>query len=89
MYSLAALAGVVLILPPIIGNPYYIGVLVFVGIYSLITIGLSLLIGYAGQISLGHAAFFGLGAYTSGILSTRFGLSPWLGVVAAVFLTCG
>jgi len=89
LYSLAALAGVVLILPPIIGNPYYIGVLVFVGIYSLITIGLSLLIGYAGQISLGHAAFFGLGAYTSGILSTRFGLSPWLGVVAAVFLTCG
>jgi len=83
------LTGIVLILPPLIGNPYYIGILVFVGIYSLITIGLSLLIGYSGQISLGHAAFFGLGAYTSGIFSTRFGLSPWLGMVAAIFLSCG
>lgn len=84
MYSLLILSGVILILPPLIGNPYYIGVLVFVGIYSLITVGLSLLMGYTGQISLGHAAFFGIGAYTSGILSTRFAVSPWLGMATAV-----
>lgn len=88
LYSLIVLAVIILILPPIIGNPYYVGVLVFVGIYSLITVGLSLLMGYAGQISLGHAAFFGLGAYTSGILSTRFGVSPWMGMIAGVFLSC-
>ena len=53
-------------------------VMVFVGIYSIITIALCLLMGYAGQISLGHAAFFGLGAYISGVITTRYGLNPWL-----------
>lgn len=89
LYALIVLTGLVIILPFLIGNPYYIGILVFLGIYTLITIGLSLLIGYTGQISLGHAAFFGIGAYTSGILSTRFGISPWLGMLAAIFLTAG
>jgi len=89
LYSLLVLVGIIFALPLIVRNPYYVGILVFVGIYSLITIGLSLLMGYAGQISLGHAAFFGLGAYTSGILSTRFGFSPWFGMFTAVFLTAG
>lgn len=87
--SLLILAGVILALPLGLGNSYYLNVLVFVGIYSLITIGLSLLMGYTGQISLGHAAFFGLGAYTSGVLSTKFGVSPWLALLAAIFLTGG
>lgn len=89
LQALLFLTLLIIVLPFIIVNPYYIGILVFLGIYSLITIGLSLLIGYAGQISLGHAAFFGIGAYTSGILSTRFGLSPWFGMLAAIFLACG
>src|SRR5262249_38684267 len=38
--------------------------------------------GYAGQVSLGHAAFFGLGAYAAALLGTRWGISPWLGLVA-------
>lgn len=83
------LAGVILALPLGLGNSYYLNVLVFVGIYSLITIGLSLLMGYAGQISLGQAAFFGLGAYTSGVLSAKFGISPWLALLAAIFVTGG
>jgi branched-chain amino acid transport system permease protein len=89
MLSLLILAAVVLALPLGLGNSYYLNVLVFVGIYSLITIGLSLLMGYTGQISLGQAAFFGLGAYTSGVLSTKFGVSPWLGLLAAIFVTGG
>lgn len=89
MLSLLILAGVILALPLGLGNSYYLNVLVFVGIYSLITIGLSLLMGYTGQISLGHAAFFGLGAYTSGVLSTKFGVSPWLALLAAIFVTGG
>jgi len=87
--SLLILAGVMLALPLGLGNSYYLNVLVFVGIYSLITIGLSLLMGYTGQISLGHAAFFGLGAYTSGVLSTKFGVSPWFALLAAIFVTGG
>lgn len=87
--SLLIVAGVILALPLGLGNSYYLNVLVFVGIYSLITIGLSLLMGYTGQISLGHAAFFGIGAYTSGVLSTKFGVSPWLALLAAIFVTGG
>jgi branched-chain amino acid transport system permease protein len=63
---------------------HYTDIMVFVGIYCLITIGLSLLMGYAGQISIGHAAFFGIGAYTSAILTTRFDLNPWVAMLAGV-----
>lgn len=67
---------------------HYLDVLVFAGIYTLIAIGLSLLMGYAGQISLGHAAFFGIGAYISGILTVQYDWNPWfcmvMGVIAAI-----
>ena len=66
---------------------HYLDVMVFVGIYCLVTMGLSLLMGYAGQISLGHAAFFGLGAYTSGILCVNFSFSPWLAMLAGAVIT--
>ncbi len=56
---------------------HYPDILVFAGIYCLITIGLSILMGYAGQISIGHAAFFGIGAYVSAILTVRYGFNPW------------
>jgi branched-chain amino acid transport system permease protein len=66
---------------------HYPDIMIFAGIYSLIVIGLSLLMGYAGQISLGQAAFFGIGAYFSGVLTTSYGFNPWLcmllGAVAA------
>jgi len=58
------------------GNEYFLSLLVFMGINGLITMGLSLLMGYAGQISLGHAAFFGLGAYSSGVLTTKYSMPP-------------
>jgi branched-chain amino acid transport system permease protein len=51
--------------------------MVYVGIYSVVTIALCLLMGYAGQISLGHASFFGIGAYISGVITSRYGLNPW------------
>lgn len=84
--SVIALIACLLVFPAIIRSPYYISVLVFVGIYSMITIGLSLLMGYAGQISLGHAAYFAIGAYTSAILTTRYGLSPWLAFLSGLVL---
>jgi branched-chain amino acid transport system permease protein len=63
-----------LVLMAALRNPYYVGILIFLGINIIITIGLSLLMGYAGQISLGQAAFFGIGAYTSGVLTTKLGM---------------
>lgn len=82
--AIAALVAVLTILPLILRNPYYIGVLVFIGIYCLITTGLSLLMGYAGQISIGHAAFFAIGAYTSGLLTTKVELPPLLAFFLAI-----
>lgn len=71
------------------GIQHYIDIMVFVGIFSLITMGLSLLMGYAGQISLGHAAFFGIGAYTSAVLTGKFGFNPWVAFLIGIFLTAG
>jgi len=84
--ALLILAVAIALLPLAISNIYYLGILVFVGIYTIITIGLSLLMGYAGQISLGHAAFFGLGAYASGILTVHLDIPPvWAALLAAAF----
>ena len=60
---------------------HYMDVMVFVGIYSMVTMGLCLLMGYAGQISLGHASFFGLGAYISGVMTVKYGVNPWFCVL--------
>ncbi len=70
---------------PAIDN--YPDIMVFAGIYSLMTLGLSMLMGYAGQISLGHAAFFGIGAYVSAILTATFGLNPWFCMLAGAVIT--
>ncbi|MGA1825500.1 MAG: branched-chain amino acid ABC transporter permease [bacterium] len=73
--------------PLLVTNKYYISVMVVVGFHSLIVIGLGMVMGYAGQISLGHAAFYGLGAYSSGILCTRYHLNPWLAILCGLIIT--
>jgi len=67
---------------------HYLDVMVFAGIFSMVTLGLSMLMGYAGQISLAQAAFFGIGAYSSGILTAHFGWSPPAAVPVGVLLSC-
>lgn len=71
------------------GNEYFITIFVFWGINAIIAMGLCLLMGYAGQISLGHAAFFGLGAYSSGILTTKYSLPPIGGIICGIILAGG
>lgn len=68
-------------------NPYYVDIVVFWMIYLLLGLGLNLITGYAGQVSLGHAAFYGIGAYTSAILSVKYGWNAWLSMAAAVVVT--
>lgn len=68
---------------------HYVDVMVFVGIYSLVTVGLCLLMGYAGQISLGHASFFGLGAYVSGVITARYGVNPWFCILLGMVVSGG
>ncbi len=57
--------------------------LTLIGISTMVTVGLCLLMGYTGQVSLGQAAFFGTGAYISAILSTRYNINPWLAMLIA------
>ena len=82
----AGLVVIVLVLPLVFDQPYHVGIGVTVGIYAIATMGLIMLMGYAGQISLGQAAFYGIGAYSSGILTTRYDLSPWLALLVGAAL---
>ena len=83
--GLLLLAAVVVALPLLFPKNYFVTVVgVAVGFHVILAVALNLLIGYAGQISLGHAAFFGLGAYTSAILTTRYDWSPWLAMLAGL-----
>jgi branched-chain amino acid transport system permease protein len=66
---------------------YHYTVGITVGLWVLLAMGQNIITGYAGQISLGHAAFFGIGAYTSAILSTKYGVSFWLALPSAVVTT--
>lgn len=87
--GLAALALALALLPLTLGNAYLYDVAILAGFNAIVCVGLNLLIGYAGQISLGHAAFFGLGAYASGILTTRYGWPPLLALLAGAVLVGG
>lgn len=87
---LLAGAGVALALPLVVQDRYLQHVLVLSCIASLLALSFNLLCGYAGLLNLGHAAFFGVGAYASALTSMHLGLSPWLtlpvgGLVAAAF----
>jgi branched-chain amino acid transport system permease protein len=73
---------VMLVLPLAVKSSFAIDILIRVLLFAFIGTAWNLLGGYAKQLSLGHAAFFGLGAYTSTILQIDFGISPWLGMIA-------
>ena len=79
--TVCGLAGLLLLTPLVVRNPYNLGILNLIGLYVIVVLGLNLFIGYAGQISLGHAAFFGLGAYGSAVLTATYHLPPWPAMV--------
>ena len=90
-HLLLAIAGVVaLLLFPIANtNPYYIHLLETIMIYAIVLFGLDIVVGYTGQVSLGHAGLFGLGAYTAGVLVFKLAMPFWVTVPAAILLTAG
>jgi branched-chain amino acid transport system permease protein len=81
------LAAIIVLLALTLENDYYLSLLNFIGIHTMLVVGLNLLMGYGGQISLGHAAFFGLGAYASGILTATYGVNPWLALLAGLVIS--
>lgn len=82
--SLAGAGAAVAALPLALPSSYVAGTLVFIGLNALAALGLSLVMGFAGQVSLGQAAFFAIGAYTSGVLSAAHGWNPWASLAVAV-----
>lgn len=72
-----------LVLFPFVANPYLLYVANMIGFAVIAALGLNLLTGFTGQISLGHAAFVGVGGYTAAILMTRLDLSFWLALPCA------
>ncbi len=85
--GMAALALVIAILPIGLTNDYFYDVAILVALNAIVCVGLNLLVGYAGQISLGHAGFFGCGAYGSAILASRYGWPPLAALCVATLAT--
>jgi branched-chain amino acid transport system permease protein len=83
--AILALGGA-LVFPILFPDPYSLHMAILVGIYGLLAISLNLLLGYTGQLSLGHAAFFGVGAYLSSLLFLNLGVPMWGGMALAL---CG
>ena len=72
-----------------ITNPYYIHLLETIMIYAIVLFGLDIVVGYTGQVSLGHAGLFGVGAYTAGVLVMKLAAPLWITLPTAVLVTAG
>ena len=79
-----ALVGAV---PLAIHNPYYIHLIETIMIYAIVLFGLDIVVGYTGQVSLGHAGLFGIGSYTAGVLVTKLGAPLMVALIAATGVT--
>ena len=75
------------LVPFVCPNSYIMQIILNILVYVILAMGLNLLTGFTGILSLGHAAFFGIGAYTSALLSTNFGLPFWFTLIAAIVIT--
>jgi len=79
---------ITIIFPKILDSNYWLNLINLAISYSVACIGLNIVLGYAGQLSLAQAGFWGLGAYTSAILTTQFGVPVWIGLIAS-FIVAG
>ncbi|HEX5864808.1 MAG TPA: branched-chain amino acid ABC transporter ATP-binding protein/permease [Casimicrobiaceae bacterium] len=88
-FGRAAFAVLVVLLAilPLVAPPFWVTLGNYIGLYSIVALGLVLLTGVAGQTSFGQAAFVGLGAYTTAYLTTRYGMSPWLTLPIGLVIT--
>ena len=82
LITLAAVAAAVALLPLFVKDVYIQNIIVLTLMYTALSQSWNILGGYCGQISLGHAIYFGIGAYTSTLLFTKLGITPWLGMLA-------
>lgn len=76
----------VIIILPFISNSFFLSMMILIGLYALVGTGLTMLMGYAGQISLGHAAFYGIGAYSTAIMTGTYGLPSVIGIIVGLII---
>jgi branched-chain amino acid transport system permease protein len=86
-YLACALALLVLLACPLLLRPYELSLMIYIGIYAIGALGLNILTGFTGQISLGHGAFFGFGAFASTYFSNRYGIPVALAIPLGALLT--
>ncbi|WP_025270135.1 branched-chain amino acid ABC transporter permease [Hippea sp. KM1] len=84
--AICVFVAVMLLIGVVESNPFVLNMLSVAAISSIVVMGLNILSGFAGQISLGHAGFVGLGAYISAIISIKFGISPWISMFITAFV---
>src|SRR5262249_56534468 len=84
--TLAILPVGYLVLPLFVKTSYYQMILTLVPVWALFGVSWNILSGYGGQLSFGHASFFGIGAYTVTLTVVYWGLSPWLGIPLGIIL---
>src|SRR5512139_3189841 len=75
-----------IVVPPFVGG-YLTSVLILIAVWAILCVGVNLIYGYTGQLSLGHAAFFGIGAYAFGLLTTKAQMGFWPALLAAIVIT--
>jgi branched-chain amino acid transport system permease protein len=75
--------------PLVVRDTYILDSVILILLWGALSAAWNVAGGYAGQVSLGHAAFFGIGAYAAALMSARYGRSPWLGLAAGVLLSLG
>jgi branched-chain amino acid transport system permease protein len=82
-----AVFGVAAIIPIFVRDAYFLDSLVLILLWGALSAAWNVAGGYAGQVSIGHAAFFGIGAYSAALMGARFQQSPWLGMLIGVLLS--
>ncbi|MBU1359366.1 MAG: ATP-binding cassette domain-containing protein [Gammaproteobacteria bacterium] len=86
--ALSVAGFIALVLFPVaLHNPYYVHLVETIMIYAIVLFGLDIVVGYTGQVSLGHAGLFGIGAYTAGVLVLKLGAPLWITLPSAVAVT--
>ena len=71
----------VLLLPFVFGKGFYLNTMNFISLHAMVAVGLCLLVGYGGQLSISHSAFFAIGAYASAIFCLRYHLPPLISIL--------
>jgi branched-chain amino acid transport system permease protein len=78
---------VMFIVPAVMGTPFWTNLFVLLFVFSSLSVAWNIVGGYAGQLSLGHAVFYGIGGYTATLLTQNFGISPWFGMLAGAAIS--